>query len=377
MSIVITAGGTAGHINPALAVAAELGKRGKEVVFAGSIGGMEENLVQAAGLEYQAFAAKGFNRQNPLTLLSSSLILAQSTKKARQWLKEKQAGAVGAFGGYVSVPVGRGAAKEAVPLLIHEQNSHMGWSNRYLSKHAQRIALAYEAAAEGIGAQAQKRVRITGNPVRSEFSALGDELLTAKLRSELRTDMALHEDDLVLLVIGGSQGARRINQALVRLAPQLMKRPSLAIIHLTGPKEFQNVEDALITKLGEPLLKRWKLIDYCTRMPAAFAAADIVISRAGASSLAELTVAAKPALLIPYPYATADHQRKNAESLVKAGAAKMVPDAELESPYFSHVLLSFIDNAETRDAMRKAAQNFQGLDATIKVADLLISIYSG
>ncbi|MCL2530242.1 MAG: undecaprenyldiphospho-muramoylpentapeptide beta-N-acetylglucosaminyltransferase [Coriobacteriia bacterium] len=372
--LVITSGGTAGHINPALAVAAELEQLGEEVIFVGSTGGMEERLARQAGLAYQSFDAKGFNRQRPWTLLTSSLILAQSTGKARRWLKEINAQAIAAFGGYVSVPVGRAAVREGIPLLIHEQNSHMGWSNRHLSSKAQVIALTYEAALEGLPAELGERVHVTGNPVRPEFSVLADVDKASALRSEFRRELGFGSNDLVLLIFGGSQGARHINQALVAQAAELMKRPGLSVLHLTGPKEYESVEAALAAALTPEVKERWQLLSYCDQMPAAFAAADLVLSRAGASSLAELAVAAKPAILIPFPYATADHQRKNAEYLVKAGAATMLLDSELESARFSETLFGLIDNSELRREMLKVAQTLSHADAAKQVAKLLLSI---
>ena len=375
--LVIASGGTAGHINPALAVAAELERLGNEVLFVGSTGGMEERLARQAGLVYRSFDAKGFDRQKPWTLLSSSLVLARSTNKARSWLKEIDARGVAAFGGYVSVPVGRAAAQEKIPLLIHEQNSHMGWSNKHLSPHADVIALTYEAAQDGLAAEPLGRVRITGNPVRPEFAALANAQKAADLRRGLRQELGFGEDDLMLLVFGGSQGARHINQAVVALAPELMKRPSLRVLQLTGPKEFESVEAALLATLSADNLKRWQLLAFCEQMPAAFAAADLVLSRAGASSLAELAVAAKPALLVPFPFATADHQRKNAEHLVKAGAATMLPDSELESARFSETLLSMIDNQALRLDMLKVAQKLTQADAAQQVAELLLRVSRG
>lgn len=409
MSFVITAGGTAGHISPALAVAAELEKLNEKVIFVGSVGGMEERLARAAGLEYKDFAARGFNRQRPWTLLSSGLVLARSAGEARTWLRSIDAQAVGAFGGYVSVPVGQAAAREGIALLIHEQNSAMGWTNRHLSKQATTIALSYGAAASALSSDAKKRVHLTGNPVRSEFTLLVDSKYAARLRSEFRGQMGLTEDQLVVLVFGGSQGARHINQAVVDLAPELMKRQDLVVLHLTGRKEFTRVEAALkqaLSQIGSDAdnsggsteagvvtisavagvktftqatstvagTDRWKLLDYCDQMPAAFAASDIVVSRAGASSLAELAAAAKPALLIPYPFATADHQRKNAETLVASGAAHMVLDAELDTPRFAEALLSLIDNVDQRKAMLDSAKAFQGRNAAAQVAELLVSI---
>ncbi|MDR1358751.1 MAG: undecaprenyldiphospho-muramoylpentapeptide beta-N-acetylglucosaminyltransferase [Coriobacteriales bacterium] len=374
MSFVITAGGTGGHVSPALAVAAELQKLGKHVVFAGSTGGMEERLAREAGLEYQAFSARGFNRQRPWTLLSSGAVLARSTGRACRWLCEVQARVVGAFGGYVSVPVGRAAVREGVPLLIHEQNSHMGWANRHLSKHADVIALTYEAAADALDASARERVELTGNPVRPEFAALADAKHTTRLRHNFRQELGIEHGDLVLLVFGGSQGARHINRAVVRHATALLQRPALTVLHLTGPKEYQSVAAALAQEFGGSIPQAWQLMDYCDRMPEAFAAADLVLCRAGASSLAEVSAAGRPALLVPYPYATADHQRKNAESLVAAGAAQRVLDAELDGPRFSEVLFTLLDNAETRARMLTAAAELSEAGAARRVAELLVGI---
>lgn len=372
MSYVVTAGGTAGHIYPALAVASALEQLGKEVFFAGGIGGMEERMATQAQLPFKAFAAKGFDRQKPWTLLSSSLVLARSTGKAQNWLHEIDAEAVAAFGGYASVPVGRAALKSKLPLLIHEQNSHMGWTNRYLSKQADIIALAYESASDGLEPEAQKRVHITGNPVRQEFLALADAKRARQLREDFRNKRGFSANQLVLLIFGGSQGARHINQTLVKHAPQLMQYKELAVLHLTGKKEYDSVSEALAGSLDAEQAPRWQLVDYCDEMPAAFAASDLVLSRAGASSLAELSLAGKPSLLVPYPYATADHQRKNAASLVEAGAARMVLDADLESPQFLENLLPLVESADVRTRMTQAAEQFKKAHSASEIAELLI-----
>lgn len=374
MTYVIAAGGTAGHIYPALAVAEQLTFKGKDVVFAGSIGGMEEQMALDEGLAYYPFAAKGFDRQKPWTLISSSLLLARSTGDAKLWLRAVEANAVAAFGGYASVPVGRAAARLGIPLLIQEQNSHMGWTNSYLSKQAQVIALAYEDAAEGLAPAAKERVELTGNPVRKEFLALQNPEEAAKLRSHMRSQLGFTDDALVLLVFGGSQGARSINNAAISYAQQLMSLPRIAVLHLAGRKEAAEVSRALEDVLTPEEMKRWRVLDYCNEMPAAFAAADVVLSRAGASSLAELAVAGKPSLLVPFPYATADHQRKNAQSLVKLGAAAMLLDDELSTPIFIETLTALLTNEEQRTRMQTVAASLQNTNAAERIADLLISL---
>ena len=310
MLIVLSGGGTAGHINPALALADVLKQRGCEVRFAGTPTGVEARLVREAGIPFTPFEAQGFNRNHPLTLPKAVLTIQKSTTLARRWFDEIQPDAVVGFGGYVCIPVARAAEQRGIPVVVHEQNSVMGMANKYLAKRAAAVCLTYEHAAEALADKS--RVRVTGNPVReSVFSAT---------REQGRARFGVPEGARMLLVTGGSLGARHLNQAVAALKDELLAYGDLHIVQVTGPKELDAVREQLA--LSPEQQARWQLLGYTDHMGDAMAAADVVVSRAGATSLAEISARALPALLVPFPFATEDHQTMNAQACVEAGAVR-------------------------------------------------------
>ena len=363
MLIVLSGGGTAGHINPALALADVLKQRGCEVRFAGTPTGVEARLVREAGIPFTPFEAQGFNRNHPLTLPKAVLTIQKSTTLARRWFDEIRPDAVVGFGGYVCVPVGRAAESLGIPVAVHEQNSVMGMANRYLARRAAAICLTYEHAASALDEGERGRVVLTGNPVRSQ-------VLTAT-REAGRAMLGVPENARMLLVTGGSLGARHVNQAVMALKDELLSRPDLHIVHLTGRREFEAVKRDLA--LTDEQAARWQVIDYQDRMGDCMAAADVIVSRAGASSLAEISALAVPALLVPFPAATEDHQTMNARAYVDAGCAYLVPDAEVEDPVFAERLLRLIDDASERERMRSAARAQNTSGAAAKLADAVIA----
>ncbi|HBT95804.1 MAG TPA: undecaprenyldiphospho-muramoylpentapeptide beta-N-acetylglucosaminyltransferase, partial [Coriobacteriia bacterium] len=205
MRFVITGGGTAGHINPALAVAQELGSLGHEVRYAGKPGSLEARLVPEQGLEFVEFETAGFNRRKPWTLATSTIKIAASSRKARKWLKAYKPDAVIGFGGYVSIPVGLAASQENIPLIVHEQNSASGMANRFLAKRAQLVALSYAAAENDFKTRGE--VVVTGNPVRAELHDIDTKVA--------REFFDIPAEAVVLLAFGGSLGARHINERLI------------------------------------------------------------------------------------------------------------------------------------------------------------------
>lgn len=361
MKVVVSGGGTAGHINPALAVASELIDRGVEVVFAGNPTGIEARLAPQAGLRFVPFEAKGFDRAKPLTLITSSLKIAKSAFAARSWLKSEGVDAVVAFGGYVCLPVGYGASMNRIPLIIHEQNSVPGVANKALAKRAAAVALTYDHARSYFAAPQGAAVELTGNPVRKS--------VLSATRAQGREYLGVSDDATVLLVFGGSLGARHINTALCAMKDELLSREGLYVVHITGPKEYDTVVGDL--KLTDEEAKRWRVIDYCDHMGEVLAACDLVVSRAGATSLAEIVALGVPALLVPYPYATADHQTKNAASLVESEAAAMIPDDQVEE-LLPQVLPELLDDPARRAKMRETSLAMRGGDAAARVADLVM-----
>ena len=360
MLVVLSGGGTAGHINPALALAEVLAERGVEVKFAGTPNGVEARLVKEAGIDFTPFEAAGFNRNHPTTIVKGVSLIAKSTKAATKWFDQIKPDAVVAFGGYVCLPVGRAAVKSGVPLVIHEQNSVMGMANKYLAERADAVCLTYEHAAKDL--KSTDKVHVTGNPVRaSVFSAT---------REEGRAMLGIPDDARVLLVFGGSLGARHINQAVCVLKDELLAYPDLYIIHVTGPKELDSVTEALA--LTDEEKKRWLLFGYQNEMGKCQAAADAIVSRAGATSLAEISARAIPALLVPFPYATEDHQTTNARAWVDAECAYMIADSDVETPEFARLVRSLIEDADVRARMSANAKKQKTLEAARLLADVVM-----
>ena len=362
MVIVLSGGGTAGHINPALAVAELLVKAGHEVHFAGCPVGIEARLVPEAGLPFEPFEAAGFNRNHPASLIKALRLMSKSTKKAIAWFDRIKPDVVVGFGGYVCMSVGRAAEKKGIPVVLHEQNSVMGLTNKYLAGKAARVALTYEVAGQALSDKS--RLVLTGNPVRSSvFSAT---------REEGRDYMGIDDDQLVLVVFGGSLGARHINTAVSALAKELLEHPKLHVWHITGPKEYETVHEQL--GLDSAQAARYHLVGYENQMGKVLAGCDMVVARSGATSLAEISALRIPALLVPFPFATADHQTTNAREFVRAGAACMVPDSEVEGPRFREELLRMVESSEVRESMRKAAEGFDTRDAAEKLSEVILQV---
>lgn len=361
MVVVLSGGGTAGHINPALALAEVLVERGHEAHFAGTPQGVEARLVKEAGLPFHPFEAAGFDRSRPASIFSALWKIQKSTVAAKRWFKALRPDVVVCFGGYVCIPVGRAAESMGIPVVVHEQNSVMGMANRHLGKRASAVALTYDVA--GVPIADKGKLVVTGNPVRRS-------VLTSK-REESRRALGIPQDALMLLVFGGSLGARHLNAAVCALKERLLSVPDLYVMHVTGPKELDRVRDALCLADGEAL--RWQAIGYQDRMGEAMAACDMVVSRAGATSLAEISARAIPALLVPFPYATEDHQTTNARSYVERGAASMVADADVEGPEFERLLFEMIEDRSVRERMAHAAAAFETADAAKRLADVVTS----
>lgn len=364
MLVVLSGGGTAGHINPAIATAEVLRERGVEVQFAGRPVGNESEWVRAAGIPFKPFEAEGFHRGHPLTLAKGLVIDAKSTGEAKKWFEDIKPDVVVGFGGYVAVPVGRAAAKMGIPLVLHEQNSVMGWTNRYLSGKAHAVCLTYGNAAKDV--HDASKVTVTGCPVRSSVLTVG--------REEGRALLGIPADARMLLVTGGSLGARHLNQAVCALKDELLSREDLHIVHLTGPKELDSVKQALALTEDEQM--RWRLFGFSNDMPACLAAADAIVSRAGASSLAEISARCIPALLVPFPFATADHQTTNARAYVEAGCAYMLADDKVETSEFGQMVIALVDDAAVRASMTEAARAQKTSDAAKTVADIVMAAAS-
>jgi UDP-N-acetylglucosamine--N-acetylmuramyl-(pentapeptide) pyrophosphoryl-undecaprenol N-acetylglucosamine transferase len=362
LEVAIAAGGTAGHINPALALAEELRERGHHVTFFGQTQKLEGTLVPAAGFDFKPIRVTGFDRARPWTVVSALVRMRRAEGVLDADFRASGAPdvAVG-FGAYVEMPLMSWCRRHEVPYVLHEQNSVPGLANKTAAKGATSVCVslpqAMAAFKDHIGAKTA--VVVTGNPVRRS-------VINAS-RQAGRQAFGVPEGKTMLLVFGGSLGAKHLNEGLVALKGELLGRPDVYVVHSTGKDLYEPVVASLALTKEEQA--RWRVMPYIDNMGEALAAADVVLSRAGASSIAEIAALAVPSMLVPYPLATADHQTTNARYLVDAGAAVLLKDEDIDTPAFAEGLLRLVDDAQCRDAMRAAARGLGQDRAAASLAD--------
>ncbi|MBR1827897.1 MAG: undecaprenyldiphospho-muramoylpentapeptide beta-N-acetylglucosaminyltransferase [Atopobiaceae bacterium] len=362
LKVAIAAGGTAGHINPALALAEELSARGHKVEFFGQSTRLEATLVPQAGFPLRPIKVAGFDRSQLWTLPTAvALILVAERTVGKIFKREGVPDVAVGFGAYVELPLVRWCARHGVPYVLHEQNSVPGLANKISVRKSSALCLSFPAAAKAFEGRtgAQTRVVTTGNPVRRS-------VVDAR-REDGRQLLGISDDETLLLVFGGSLGARHLNQGVTALKDKILSREGVRVVHSTGKDEYDSVVSALA--LSDEEATRWQVRPYIDDMGHALAAADLVLSRAGASSVAEIAAKAVPSILVPYPFATADHQTTNAHLLVDEGAAELLPDNQIDTPAFEETLLGLLDDAARRDAMRTAAQGLGQDRAAAALAD--------
>ena len=362
--VAIAAGGTAGHVNPALALAQELRDRGHDVCFYGETRRLEGRLVPEAGFDFFPVEVTGFDRSRPWTLVTALAHLRHEERRLAKYFSDTPAArpdvAIG-FGAYVELPLVRAAARLKIPVALHEQNSVPGLANKQSARIASLIAIAQPSVERVFAAKKgpDTRIVMTGNPVR--------RTVLEGSRERGRAKLGIPASATVLLVFGGSLGARHINEALARLAPELLRREEVWVVHAAGEDGYEATRAAL--KLPEDQRARYLLSPYIEDMGDMLAAADLVLSRSGASSVAEIAALAVPSILVPYPLATEDHQTTNARFLTDAGAAVLVPDDELDSARFSDELLRLLGDASARQRMAACARGLGQAEAAARLAD--------
>lgn len=367
-TVMIAGGGTGGHVVPSLALAEALRTAAPDldVEFLGTARGLESTMVPAAGWTLHVVDAVPLARKLSVQTLRLPLVLLRAARDARDLLRRRHAVAAVVFGGYVSVPLALGARWAKVPLVVHEQNAVPGIANRLAGRWAKIVALTHEGTGFGSG-----RSVVTGNPVRP---GLAPEVI-ASGRAEAQRVFDLDPDRTTLLVFGGSQGAQRINTATVETAPLWSKPGQLQILHAAGTRNAGAVQSAWDTALAGPdEVPTVRCVPFIERMDLAYAAADVVVCRSGASTLAELTVAGVPSVLVPYPHATADHQTANAQALAGAGGAVVVPDAELNAARLVAEAQPLLTDAARRSAMSAAARAAGHPDAAERLAALVLDV---
>lgn len=356
MKVIISGGGTGGHIYPAVAIANELKTQvaDAEILFVGALGKMEMEKVPKAGFDIVGLPVVGFNRSNLLANLNFPFKLIQSLLKAYRVVRSFKPDLAVGVGGFASGPTLAMANLQGVKSLIQEQNSYAGVTNKILSRWATKICVAYPEMEQFFP---EKKIVFTGNPVRNNL------LLSVVKKNEAKEFFGLNTDKTTVLVVGGSLGAMSINNAIEKGLDDL-ENEGIQLIWQTG-KSFQNRDQ----------VKRDGIFvsEFIYEMDKAYAAADFVVSRAGALSISELSLLGKASILVPFPYAAEDHQTKNAESLTKNDAALMVQDSEVESELIKNII-QLARNSDKVENLKKHVVEFAKPAAASEIVKQILNI---
>ena len=354
LRVLIAGGGTGGHIIPALAVARELvARHSAEVLFVGTARGMETRLVPEAGFNLRLIEVGPLKNVSLLTRLRTLTDLPRSIFACRSMIREFKPDVVFGVGGYASGPAMAAALQLKVPTMAFEPNAMPGLANRLVGKRVSAAAVNFPGACKWF-----RNCQVTGIPVRPEFFAI-----------EAPTSSSPH-----LLVFGGSQGARIFNLHLPLILNSLLDAiPNLTVLHQSGVRNFDATHAAYVATGADPA--RWQVLTFLDDMPARFAQANLVMARSGASTVAELAAAGKPSLLVPFAAAADEHQKRNAEAMVDAGAAAFLLEKDLDVPgKLLNTLTSLLTSPKQLASMAEAARTQAHPDAAAQIADRLAAL---
>lgn len=369
MHILFAGGGTAGHINPALAIAGYIREKHPDahISYIGTPDKLESKLVPEKGYNFRTISVAGFQRKLSLQNIGKNISAVgkalTSSVTARKILKEIQPDVVVGTGGYVSGPVLREAAKMGIKTAIHEQNAFPGVTTKMLAPNVDAVMLAMPEAEKYL--KLKKKPCITGNPVRSELLKI--------TREEARAKLGLDNDSPMLLSFGGSLGAMRINQAVSGLIKWHNGTDKFYHIHGTGKSGYSEFIDNL---KDVNLCDKIDIREYITDMDVCMAAADLIICRAGAITLSELLACGKPAILIPSPYVAENHQFHNAMTLKHIGAAEIIEEKDLTDEKLIEVVSKLIENKPRLKAMSDAARGGAIMDANARIYEIIMQLYT-
>ncbi len=359
MKVILTGGGTGGHLFPALAIAESLRKRDPrvELLFLGSQRGLEATAVPQADLPFEGLPAMPLPRRFSPRLFRAGIADFRAVLAARAALRRFRPDVIFATGGFASAPVLAAAWMEKTPVLLHEQNAVPGLTNRIASRFAREVHLTFSASRRYF--PRRDNLRLSGMPLR--------EGIVGGSRNKALRLFRLEEGRTTILVFGGSQGAHHINEAILDALPRFANQRGIQFILQAGQKDY-----AWMLERCRAIPVRTWVRPFIQNMGEAYAIADLVVCRAGALTLAELHATGKPAILVPYPYATADHQTQNAEGSVEAGAAVMIPDAQLDGPALASRILDLIEDRRELRRMSIQAMRLARPDAADRIVRAIL-----
>ena len=357
MRVLMTGGGTGGHVNPAIAIADMIRKNipGSEIAFVGTEYGIENKLVPESGYALHHVKVKGFNRKNLISKanLEAAIYAVTSPLAARRIIRKFRPDVVIGTGGYVSWPLIVAASREGIPTIVHESNATPGLTVKKLQRYANEILVNFSETANELK-QAERVIRV-GNPLRGDFGRFTKE--------EARRALGIRDDEVFILSYGGSMGAEKVNEAMLTVMKQYdMTNSKVRHLHATGKLEYEDSMRAY-REAGLEGNERIRMQEYIYDMPMQMAAADIVVCRAGAMTLTELSMMGKAAILIPSPNVTNNHQYKNAAVLAKADAAVLLEEKELSEERIVSAVRELVENAELRASLERKITEFADEDA--------------
>lgn len=365
--IIISGGGTGGHVFPAIAIADALRCElaNPSILFVGAMNKIEMEKVPQAGYEIIGLPVEGFRRKLSLHNIRVVTKMLASLRKSAKLIREFEPDAVVGVGGYASGPVLRKAASMGIPTLLQEQNSYAGVTNRLLAKRARKICVAYEGMDKYFPPE---KIILTGNPVRREIQEINQHGES----SEARKAFQLDSRSKVLLVLGGSLGAKSINEAVKLGLDLLLQKPDISLIWQCGKFYHDEAKEFIAGRSVERIILR----DFISRMDLAYQVADVIIARAGAITISELCHAAKPVILVPSPNVAEDHQTKNAMHLVKRAAALSIPDDEAGESMMKQALL-LLGNEDKKHKLSKNISRLAVPDSAGIIAREIVSMVKG
>lgn len=356
--ILMSGGGTGGHIFPAVAIADEIKKRfpDAEFLFIGANGKMEMEKVPQSGYKIEGLNIAGFDRGNLLSNFKLPFKLLGSVMKAKNLVKTFKPDFAVGTGGFASGPALYAAASAGVPTFIQEQNAHAGVTNKILSKKAKAVFTAFP----NVDGFPEDKIKFLGNPIRQNIV---DGLIDSKTAKE---KLGLDSDKLTILSVGGSLGSRTLNNGWKNNLDKILQK-DYQLIWQTGKTDYQNILKETETQQNKNL----QIMEFIKNMEMAYSAADVIVSRAGAIAISELAVAQKPVLLVPFPFAAEDHQTVNAMNLVEKNAARMVKDSEMNEKFWN-TLMEITENESLRNEMSDNLKFFAKPNAAKEIVDEII-----
>ncbi|MBB6636308.1 undecaprenyldiphospho-muramoylpentapeptide beta-N-acetylglucosaminyltransferase [Cohnella thailandensis] len=347
MRLVLTGGGTGGHIYPALAIGREAAEREPDssLLYIGTTKGLESRIVPNQGIPFESIDITGFRRSLSMENVKTIVRFLQGVKRSKELLRSFKPDAVVGTGGYVCGPVVYAASRLGIPTLIHEQNVVPGLTNKFLSRYADAVAVSFADSLPHFSGK--RNVLHAGNPVAS--------MVAKANRSEGFKSLGLPEGTPFVLAVGGSRGAKALNEAILEMLPGLESLADVHFVFVTGERYYEEAL-ARLQELPAKVKGRVHALHYINNMPEVLSAASLVVSRAGASSLAEITSLGIPSILVPSPNVTNNHQQPNAESLAVAGAAVMILEKDLNGGALLSNLSAIMKDRSRREAMAVAAR---------------------